>query len=464
MKRLLCLALVCALAPAATAAAQGRLDPSFGDGGRAVLATALSGADYAREGSVAEAPDGHVYAVVGERTVFGFGADGRVDQGFGTGGAIEPFPPGELIHGPVGIAVDPLGRILVAATIVPNETPPPGSEDEPPEPVPDRPQAVFIARFTPGGTLDPSFGDGGRLVTRLGFPPPAVPDDPLFGEGTARLARVGLSGIAIGANGRIILSGQYLASYEVCRGSRPWGRGIWDAYVARLDDAGTPDPGFGQNGHAVLHEGPVGPPSPDEGGGVYASVGTPLPCETSRRESRGYLFRLDAAGEPVTNYGLGGWRPIEEDTGMKLLPDGRGGLVTMTGLWPGATVFRRLRADGSWDRHFGRLGFAEPFSYPQGTLSLRDAAIGRGGRIYVVGSWKRKSRPNAAKRRFLLFRLNRRGRLDRRYGVLRTGFGRGTTALALSLLIAPGGGAIALGPYKNPLAGSEGLALARYLP
>lgn len=465
MKRLFCLGLaVLALASPATAGARGSLDPSFGEGGRAVRATTLSGTDYTRPGSVAEAPDGHVYALVGERTVLAFLPDGGVDLGFGAGGAIDAFPAGELIHGPVAIAVDRLGRIVVGATIVPNETPPPGSESPPPENVPDRPQAVFLTRFTSSGQLDQSFGEGGRLATRLGFPPPAVPDDPLFGEGSPRRARVGLSGLAIGADGRIVLSGTYLSGYEICRGTRPWGRPTWNAYLARLDDAGDPDPGFGQGGRAVLREGPVGPPVPDELGGAYASVGTPMPCETSRRESRGYLFRLDAGGAPVANFGLGGWRPIEEDIGLKLLPDGRGGAVAMEGNWPGTSVLRRLRADGGWDPAFGNHGRAEPFPYPRGTLALHDAAIGSGGRIYVVGTWKRKPRGDSAKRRFLLFRLDRRGRLDRRYGVLRTGFGRGTSARSLSVLIAPGGRPLAFGPFSGPLAGYEGLALARYLP
>jgi uncharacterized delta-60 repeat protein len=464
MKRPLCLALFLALT--ATAEAKGRLDPSFGDGGRAVLATALSGTDYARDGSVAEAPDGRVYAVANERTVLAFLPDGGVDTGFGTGGAIEAFPPGELVHGPVGVAVDQLGRILVAATILPNETPPPGAESEPPEPVPEPQQAIVVARFTPAGQPDPTFGDKGLVVTRLGFPPPQIPPGPVFGADKAKRARVDAAGIAIDAGGRIVLSGTFLAGYEICPDGHPSGPHR-EAFLARLGDDGKPDPSFGHDGVAILREGPVGSPAPDDHGGVYASVGTPMPpCSGSPRESRGYLFHLDSAGTPVGSFGAGGWRSIPEDTLVELLPDGRGGLVLMprSVQWRSKLVLRRLRADGAWDRAFGRGSVAEPFPAPRGTLIFNDAAVGPGGQIYVVGSWKRKSGDRTAKRRFLLFRLDRRGRLDRRYGVLRTGFGRGTTALSLSLLITPNGGALALGPYKNPLAGSEGLALARYLP
>ncbi|HET8954491.1 MAG TPA: hypothetical protein VFN18_02405 [Solirubrobacterales bacterium] len=468
MKRLLATLLIIALLAALTgpgAAAKGRLDPAFGEG-RAVLETALSGTDYGREGSVASAPDGRVYVVVGERTVFGFLPDGRVDQGFGTGGAIEPFPPGEVIYGPVGVAVDRLGRVLVAATILPNETPPPGAESEPSEPVPEPQQAIFVARFTPAGQPDPTFGDKGLLVTRLGFPPPQIPPGPVFGTGKARRARVDAAGIAIDAAGRIVLSGTYLAGYEVCPDGHP-SAAHREAFLARLGEDGKPDPGFGHGGVTLLREGPVGSPVPDEGGGVYASVGTPMPlCAGAPRESRGYLFHLDSAGAPVAGFGEGGWRSIPEDTFVELLADGRGGLVLMprSVQWRSKLVLRRLRADGSWDRAFGRGSVAEPFPGPRGTLTFADAGIGRGGRIYVTGKWTRRARAGGAERRFLLFRLDKSGQLDRRYGVLRTGFGKGTIAHSRQLLITPAGAPLALGTVKNPLAGYEGLALARYLP
>jgi hypothetical protein len=47
---------------------------------------------------------------------------------------------------------------------------------------------------------------------------------------------------------------------------------------------------------------------------------------------------------------------------------------------------------------------------------------------------------------------------------MRTGFGKGTKARSLRLLITPSGSPLALGPITDPIAGYEGLALARYLP
>jgi len=465
MRMPLVLALAVALVLPSAAAGHGRLDPSFGDGGRVVRATSLFGTSIATN-SAAGSPDGHTYSVVGEWTVLGFDPDGRIDTDFG-GGAVEAFPAGTLVRGPAGIAVDPQGRILVAATIMPIEPAPAfPAESEPPEPVPEPQQAILVARFTPAGQPDPSFGDEGLLVTRLGFPPPQIPPGRVFGTDKARRARVAAAGIAIDAAGRIVLSGTYLAGYEVCPDGHP-SSSHREAFLARLGDDGRPDPTFGHEGVALLREGPVGAPVPDAGGGIYASVGTPMPaCARSLRKSRGYLFHLDSAGTPVAGFGAGGWRPIPEDTFVKLLPDERGGLILMPGSvqWRSKLVLRRLRADGSWDRAFGRGSVAEPFPAPRGTLIFTDAGIDLDGRIYVTGSWKRKVHGGGAERRFLLFRLDRRGQLDRRYGVLRTGFGKGTKALSLRLLITPTGSPLALGPITDHIAGYEGLALARYLP
>jgi uncharacterized delta-60 repeat protein len=464
-KRLvLVLALVACSFPAA-AQAQGKLDPGFGEGGRAVRAVGVDGFFYSPLDRAAESPDGRVFVLANERTLLAFESNGSVATGFGAGGSVEVFRPGERVV-PVGIAVDPQGRVLVAGTALPQEEP----EQEPPTadpPIGETPQAIFVVRYTPAGQPDPSFGGDGRIVTNLGLAPAQVPADPRWGPGGAGPTRTRASGIAVDAAGRIVLSGAHLARYEVCKADgMPNSR--WESFLARLRDDGRPDPSFGNAGVTVLGAGPVGVPVPDESGGAYASVGTPFPvCALSQREAVGYLFHLDAAGAPVASFGQSGWRNIPEDVNVKLLTDGRGGLILMpsNGSWRRKLILRRLNADGSWDRHFGGGSVAEPFEGPRGTLSFADAAIGRGGQIYVTGSWVRKARASAAKRRFLLFRLDRHGGLDRRYGVLRTGFGKGSAAFSRSLLIAPGGGPLLIGALQSSvLPGGQGVALARYLP
>lgn len=466
MKRalLIGLVLVFLLAAPGTAATPSRLDPSFGDDGRVLLPAALGVSGYRMEGKAAKAPDDRVYVLLNERALLALRPDGEVETGFGSGGTVDVFPPDELVHGPVSIAVDHQGRVLVSATIVPREVPDPTPEHQP-EPVPTQRHEIFVARYTPDGRPDPGFGSGGRLVTSLGLPPPHVPPHSIYGPGTPRWPRISTSGLAIDAAGRILLSGNHLAAYEVCPDGTDRQQRV--AFLARLGEDGRPDPSFGGNGVVILREGPIGAPAADESGGVFASVGTPVPCEISRREAAGYLFRLDGAGAPVTGFGRGGWRPIPEDPYVRMLRDGRGGmlLIPSSHPWSLEPVLRRLRADGSWDRRFGHKSVAEPFPFPKGSLRFADAGVGRGGRIYVTGSWTRKLRESGPRRRFLLFRLDRRGRLDRRYGVVRTGFGNGSEAFARALLITRGGKPLVLGPTRGPLfAGTEGLAMARYLP
>lgn len=465
MKKLLGLFLAAILLLPAAAAARGRLDPSFGDGGRAVRAAGLLTSSYRPGSKVAESGDGHTYALLNERTVLAFTSGGQVETGFGANGVLEVFRPDDLVHGPTTIAVDRQGRLVVATTVAPNETPPPGAEREyEPEPVPEQQQAILLSRFTPAGQPDPSFGDGGRVLTRLGLPAPQIDPRLDFGPGRPRRARVATAGIAIDAAGRIVLSGSYLAGYEFCPGA-PRYRQRRGSFLARLGEDGRPDPSFGASGVAPLREGPIGPPVPDRSGGVYVSLGAGYPCELSQRQAAGYLFHLDGAGIPVVGFGEGGWRVIAEDPFVEMLPDDRGGVILMptNPAWRNSLTVRRLRADGSWDPGFGRGGAATPFPAPRGALVFSDAAIGPGGHIYVTGSWKRKPASAGPKRRFLLFRLDERGLLDRRFGVVRTGFGAGTSALSRFLLITPEGKPLALGPITDPRTGLEGLALARYL-
>lgn len=464
MKKLATLVLVLlALAlPAGAGAASGHLDPSFGSGGRAIAAIGPVSPYNALSGESAIGPDGRIYVLLLDQTLIAFGPSGELDAGFGLGGAISlPEPDGPLL-GPVDVAVDPLGRIVVASTIVPEEPPDPEAGTDP---SPERPYAVLVARYTAGGQPDASFGAGGRVVTRLGFPPAPIAAELGWGATKARKARVTNAGLAIDAAGRILLSGSSVASYGACADGRGYEVHRL-AFLARLDGFGRPDPSFGANGVAVLGEGPVGAPAPDPRGGVFASVGAPTPlCADTPRRSAGFVSHLDAAGTAVAGFGRGGWRPLPDDPLATLLPDSRGGLVLMPGGggWRNQLVFRRLRADGSWDRRFGSRGTATPFPSPRGSLHFTAAAMAPSGRIYATASWTRKPRGGGPKRRFVLFRLTPKGELDRGYGIVRTGFGKGTFAVSRQLLMS-GGRPLALGPFQSPaMPGTEGIALARYL-
>lgn len=135
--------------------------------------------------------------------------DGSLDVGFdGDGAAVVAFDAGSDLADH-GRAVIPLadGRILVAGTVA----------------IPGPGQAAGIARLMPDGSLDPSFGAGGRVV---------VPSDSLT-----------VSDATAGPSGQIYLT-VTLGTGAPC--------------VLRLTADGNTDLGFGTGGFACFGSGSVG--------------------------------------------------------------------------------------------------------------------------------------------------------------------------------------------------------------
>ncbi|MGI8683964.1 MAG: Calx-beta domain-containing protein [Acidimicrobiales bacterium] len=127
--------------------ATGTLDPGFGVNG--VVVTDFAG-DSDVAAALAVAPDGSI-VVAGQTATSGgsefavarYRPDGTLDPSFGTGGkATTDF--GVSSQGATSVAVQPDGRVVVVG----------GSNGR-----------FALARFTAAGTLDPTFGTGGRTVT-----------------------------------------------------------------------------------------------------------------------------------------------------------------------------------------------------------------------------------------------------------------------------------------------------------
>ena len=203
----------------------GALDPSFGDGGRVVTrGEVLTGRALALQ------PDGKL--VVGgtacagaacDMSVVRYTANGELDASFGEGGfarvafpACGSDPPRS---GVLDLALEPDGDIIAAGTACGGE-----SHNE-----------VAAIRLNPGGGLDSSFGDGGRVIVDLGA----------FGGEAV--------GVALDADGRIVLGG---------------GAQLQDTpnLVVRLTPAGARDASFDGDGVRML-------PRVGEGSGVV-DVGT----------------------------------------------------------------------------------------------------------------------------------------------------------------------------------------------
>ncbi len=139
---------------AAAAAAPGSLDPAFGNGGK-VLTDLGVGGGVASDAVLQSNGD---IVVSGGFGVARYLPSGALDQAFGTGGRAATGFVGTGDSG-TAAAVQPDGKIIwVGSQSNPNF--PPGGTFE-----------FAVARFNPNGSLDASFGTGGRVSTEFFAPP-----------------------------------------------------------------------------------------------------------------------------------------------------------------------------------------------------------------------------------------------------------------------------------------------------
>lgn len=133
--------------------AGGAPDPSFGAGGK--VFTAVSTATEQQANAIALQSDGKILVAGQSRTgsntdiiAARFLANGTPDPDFGTGGkTITPIGAGNALDVANSVAVLPDGKILVAGT---------SAND------------YVLARYTPGGVIDTGFGNGGGNFIDLG--------------------------------------------------------------------------------------------------------------------------------------------------------------------------------------------------------------------------------------------------------------------------------------------------------
>jgi uncharacterized delta-60 repeat protein len=246
----------------------GRLDPTFGNGGKVV--TDLGANDYAFDLAIQD--DGGI-VVVGERqaattdrmVVQRYRPNGTLDPDFGAGGTVlTGF--GRRFQSANAVAIAPAGRILVAGSTSNGIT-----------------SRSAVARYLTDGGLDRSFGDDGRVTTDVSssgeqFTDVTVqPDGRIVAAGWAELSlvpafdavryttdgnldpsfhddgdvRVDVSpgadkafGLALQPDGKIVLVGATAAG----------GRGDWG--LVRLGPHGMLDLTFGVGGTVITDFGP----------------------------------------------------------------------------------------------------------------------------------------------------------------------------------------------------------------
>jgi uncharacterized delta-60 repeat protein len=192
---------------------RGRLDPSFGQGGK--VATALGSQHQAQLGAAALQPDGKIVAVgrallpTGSATVLArFTTRGELDPSFGQGGRVLT-DSGFLDDARTVVIVQPSGKIVVA-----------GSSNG------GSGGRFALLRYTAEGKIDPSFGTGGKVTTDVD---PGHSCDPL----AAPCSVESLLALASEPDGKLVAAGM--------------GRGPYFA-LARYSKDGSLDPSFGQGG------------------------------------------------------------------------------------------------------------------------------------------------------------------------------------------------------------------------
>lgn len=347
-KAILLLVLLAFLGSAATAsdvrAAEGDLDRTFGDRGRASVF--MNG--YAVLRAIAVDGQGRILAAghgsSGDDFVLArLHADGTLDRTFGKNG-VARAAVGDYA-GVNDIVIDPVGRIVAVGAGRPEG----GTRD------------FGVVRFLPDGSLDASFGGDGRTMVAIGS-----------GADQAR-------SVALDPQGRIVAAGS------------TWNGTNYDFAVARLLPDGTPDAGFDGDGKTTLSFGSEAESehNPGEGANGVAvdSQGRVVVVGDARE---GFRFRFGVARlllNGALDPSFGGTGNVVTQMGESggagdVLIDAAGRIV-VGGSSSGRFGLVRYLADGSLDPDFGGNGKVTSFIGHTGILAL---ALDSRERIVATGS------------------------------------------------------------------------------
>lgn len=418
--------LLALLVPVSTVRGRVNLDRSFGRDGTVLLPYGNTDQGVT---DVAVDRDGRiVLAGVGE--IDGDGAfmvarllpSGQRDRSFGQRGVVKTnfrpdLPDGTWSDIPYAVAVEGDGKVVVAgATVDPNSD-----------------SSVVLARYLPGGALDGSFGDGGRVIT-----------DRTCTENVCSLHHA--ADMVIQPDGKIVVAGiGYVGPTPSIGVMRYLPNGRLDDSFGEGGFTAT-DPGFGNvSAHAVaLHK----------GGLVVAGTNT----------SEFITVRYHEDGSVDRSFGTDGITYVDVAPGGYQAPQGIAvdrsdrivlGGFNQTGSQPDTYdyVALRLRPNGHPDETFSGDGVA--IGNPSKELFARDqahdVAVQRDGNVIVVGVTSR------TRLDFGVVRFTERGRPDRsfgRRGTIAVDFGNKRGDWAQAVALDGSGGIVVAGGSAKPTGGT----------
>lgn len=343
-------------------------------------------------------------------------ADGTLDPKFGAGGKVTTdFGTGSTA---AAVALQQDGKIVVAGDTF------------------NRPDADFaLARYNANGTLDSSFGAGGKTT----IPGP-----------TADF----VDAIALQPDGKIVVAGSSGSPQQRDDGFA----------LARLNADGTLDTSFGSGGTLTTR---FSESSDDfawavavQPDGKVVAVGTdfvysresPADFALARYSSSGALDpTFGSGGKVTTNFGA----TSDFANAAVLQPDGKivaAGYTFLGRTGPSAFALARYTPDGELDPTFGVGGMVTTDLGP--SSSVWSAALQPDGKIVAAGTGHGG---------FALARYNTDGSLDTSFGsrgTVETAVGLGDSAMARGLGLGPGGKVIAAGTTITCTYGD--FVLARY--
>ncbi len=325
----------------------GTLDATFGTGGKVTTDLGY----YELAFAVLIQTDGKIVAVgfssgdsaIGSSfALVRYNPDGSLDTSFGTGGKVRT-KINNVDSQAYAAALQPDGKIVVAGL---NE---------------DSRSRFALARYNLDGTLDTSFGNGGAVTT-------------VFGNSNIQSAY----DVVIQADGKIIALGSvFLARYDFA--------------LARYNTDGSLDNTFGTGGRVVTD---FGNSSADDGIAIAIQADGKIVAVGRRSvsdESGDFaLARYNTNGSLDASFGAGGkviTPTAEFDTASAVAIQANGKIVAAGGLgsYPLSDfVLRRYNTDGSLDTTFGAGGTVTTII--NGSDEASALAIQSDGKIIAAGS------------------------------------------------------------------------------
>ncbi len=367
----------------------GSLDSSFSGDGRAFLTVNPNGATVAR--GVLIEPDGKIITV-GNAARDGadddfllarFNTDGTPSTDLGTFGYVTTNPFNETTRSSSarGLALQPDGKIIVAANSIVNESTSIG----------------LILRYTSDGRLDPAFiGSSGSGIVSINVPGAATQE---------------INAVIVQPDGKILAVGSYENDSQDDLG----------IFVVQLNADGSRNLSFGGNGNGfviigITSGGGLGQDLALQADGKIVIAGGAANFQTQTIDFAVYRLNPDGTadnafgvnGRATTGLGSGNDLPLS----ILLQPDGRivlGGLSDLDENFNSQAAAVRFTSDGVADNSFGIGGdVILPLSGCNDSIS--DLGIQTDGRI--IASGVRGGDFDCSSQTGVLLRLNSNGSLD----------------------------------------------------